>query len=228
MGGTGTPRNRTGASSLTITERVAGCLRVSGAPMTVDQIARTLRVRTAQVREAIRTDEMAFRRVEMSANRVGWTIAATAAVASRPVPGPPTVPAEGTDKRKVYDLLADGRPHSHLELNGPLGVIGHSRISDLRKQHGWTIQQWREGSTADGRKPLYWYQLDVDGSLNAEAESPHDSPSASALSVPSRPSPLSCDSAPSGAQAGAPVGSSFLSPLGDAGHAQQLSMEVQA
>lgn len=37
-----------------------------------------------------------------------------------------------THKQKVLRLLSDGEPHTHHELYA-LGVMGHSRVSDLRK-----------------------------------------------------------------------------------------------
>ena len=55
-----------------------------------------------------------------------------------------------THKQRVLQLLADNQPHSHLE-GYRLGVMLHSRVSDLRKD-GYTIKCWAE----DG---LYLYQL---------------------------------------------------------------------
>jgi hypothetical protein len=55
-----------------------------------------------------------------------------------------------THKRRVLELLADGVPHPHTE-GYRLGVMLHSRVSDLRKD-GHTIVSWRDGDT-------YMYQL---------------------------------------------------------------------
>lgn len=55
-----------------------------------------------------------------------------------------------THNERVLRLLSDGKPHSHHEIYA-LYVVGHSRISDLRKQ-GYLIQQWRDGDD-------YLYQL---------------------------------------------------------------------
>lgn len=55
-----------------------------------------------------------------------------------------------THNERVLQLLSDGKPHSHHELYA-LHVIGHSRISDLRKR-GHEITCWREGD-------LSFYQL---------------------------------------------------------------------
>lgn len=55
-----------------------------------------------------------------------------------------------TDTARLLEVLSDGEPHGHRELYR-LGMIVHSRVSDLRKQ-GHVIAAWREGDT-------YWYQL---------------------------------------------------------------------
>ncbi len=55
-----------------------------------------------------------------------------------------------THCERVLQLLSDCKPHSHHSIYG-LGVIGHSRISDLRKR-GHRIEQWRDGDN-------YFYQL---------------------------------------------------------------------
>lgn len=69
-----------------------------------------------------------------------------------------------THKERVLALLSDKQPHSHHELYA-LHVIGHSRISDLRKD-GYLIAQWRDGDD-------YLYQL-VGGSSEAPGVSPED------------------------------------------------------
>lgn len=68
-----------------------------------------------------------------------------------------------THNQRVLRLLSDGRPHLHHELYA-LGVIAHSRVSDLRRQ-GHNILMWREGDD-------YHYQLvsdpiaeDADGQM---------------------------------------------------------------
>ena len=55
-----------------------------------------------------------------------------------------------THNERVLALLSDGKPHTHHEIYG-LFVIGHSRISDLRKR-GHVIESWRDGDD-------YLYQL---------------------------------------------------------------------
>jgi hypothetical protein len=55
----------------------------------------------------------------------------------------------------VYQLLSDGKPHSHHE-GYALGVVLHSRISDLRRR-GIPIRHWRENGTS-------FYQLAGTGS----------------------------------------------------------------
>lgn len=74
---------------------------------------------------------------------------------------PPVSLRPGTDCWRLFEVLADGRPHDHTELYA-LGMIVHSRIADLRQQHGCTIDQHREsrGGAAGGRaKRVYVYQL---------------------------------------------------------------------
>jgi hypothetical protein len=51
---------------------------------------------------------------------------------------------------RLLAVLQDGQPHDHLSLYR-LGMIVHSRVSDLRKR-GHLISQWRDGDT-------YYYQL---------------------------------------------------------------------
>lgn len=79
-----------------------------------------------------------------------------------------------THKQKVLRLLSDHKPHSHHELYD-LHVIGHSRISDLRRD-GHKIDQWRE----DGH---YWYRLVA---LGEAPETPAGA-SPSASSIPASP-----------------------------------------
>ncbi len=55
-----------------------------------------------------------------------------------------------THCERVLELLSDCKPHSYREIYR-LHVIGHSRISDLRKR-GHRIDQWRDGDD-------YLYQL---------------------------------------------------------------------
>jgi hypothetical protein len=55
-----------------------------------------------------------------------------------------------TGCERVLQLLSDGLEHTHLELY-QLGVVAHSRISDLRKR-GHVIETWRDGD-------LYLYRL---------------------------------------------------------------------
>lgn len=76
-----------------------------------------------------------------------------------------------THNERVLELLRDGQPHSHHELYA-LGVIAHSRVSDLRRR-GYAIQQWRDGE-------LYLYRL-------SEGQ---DSPPVSRGGNPFHPTPL--------------------------------------
>jgi hypothetical protein len=57
-----------------------------------------------------------------------------------------------THNERVLELLSDGEPHGHME-GYRLGVMLHSRVSDLRKQ-GHVIECWREGDS-------YFYRLSL-------------------------------------------------------------------
>jgi len=65
-----------------------------------------------------------------------------------------------THNQRVLRLLEDGKPHSHREIYG-LHVVGHSRISDLRRQ-GYRISQWRDGGE-------YLYRLEPQEALFDDA-----------------------------------------------------------
>lgn len=55
---------------------------------------------------------------------------------------------------RLLAVLSDGRPRTHRELYR-LGMVVHSRISELRKR-GHEIAQWR---ATEGGEPVYVYQL---------------------------------------------------------------------
>lgn len=88
-----------------------------------------------------------------------------------------------TDCDRLLQVLSDGQPHSHRELYR-LGMIVHSRISDLRRK-GHNISQWRDGD-------LYWYELgavpEADSSLAAAGGPPgSDHADVSHPSAPTQP-----------------------------------------
>lgn len=60
-----------------------------------------------------------------------------------------------THNSLVLELVADGQPHSHHELY-ELHVVGHSRVSDLRKL-GYAIRTW-ESKDERGER-VYLYEL---------------------------------------------------------------------
>ena len=63
-----------------------------------------------------------------------------------------------THNARVLALLSDGKPHTHHELYA-LGVVAHSRVSDLRKRlrlQGRDIAHWR---ARDGGETVSVYQL---------------------------------------------------------------------
>lgn len=63
-----------------------------------------------------------------------------------------------TDCARLYEVLGDGKPHSHHELYR-LEMVVHSRISELRKR-GHRIETWREMTPVFGRrKTTCWYRL---------------------------------------------------------------------
>jgi hypothetical protein len=47
---------------------------------------------------------------------------------------------------QLLQVLSDGRPHDHRQLYA-LGMVVHSRISDLRRR-GIAIRHWRENGTS--------------------------------------------------------------------------------
>ena len=76
-----------------------------------------------------------------------------------------------THAELVLELLSDGEPHSHHE-GYRLGVMLHSRVSNLRKR-GYEIRCWRDGND-------YLYQLggrDKDSFASGEHQSPPDNQS---------------------------------------------------
>lgn len=85
-----------------------------------------------------------------------------------------------THNERVLGLLSDHQPHSHLELYS-LGVIAHSRVSDLRKR-GYAIEQWREGD-------LYLYRLS-EGDASSDVESSAQGLSVASVALAESVSPL--------------------------------------
>lgn len=138
-------------------------------------IARTVKARNQDVIDHVRALEAAGRvyQAEGPDGRVvyGLPAAATGRSGNRP-----------TDADRLLAVLADGRPHNHLELYG-LNMIVHSRVADLRKR-GHDVRSWRENHP-NGRR--YWYQL-VAGPLTAggvtEAGSATSPEAGSAISPP--------------------------------------------
>jgi hypothetical protein len=90
-----------------------------------------------------------------------------------------------THVERVYELLSDGKPHSHHE-GYALGVILHSRISDLRRR-GIQIRHWREngtsyyqlGSELTEREP---FSRELNGASRQIPTDRHDAPSRSVSS----------------------------------------------
>jgi hypothetical protein len=129
----------------TLADEIARYLAGTGRPQIAERIARSIGARTYNVRYALNNDP---RFVLCPAERQRPTT-------KRYAVQDPRRAGDGrgrgpTGNQKVLALLSDGRPHSHLELRD-LQVVGHSRISSLRKL-GHKIECSREGS-------LYWYQL---------------------------------------------------------------------
>ncbi len=112
-------------------------------PMTVTELALSLRVRRADVTDALAAGGFVRAETPAGASRraVHWTVAPTVGNASRRV-------LSGCDR--ILALLRDGRPHSHHELYR-LHCIAHSRVSELRRR-GHVIETWRDGDT-------YWYRM---------------------------------------------------------------------
>jgi hypothetical protein len=73
-----------------------------------------------------------------------------------------------TDCERLLEALSDGRPKSHRELYA-LGMIVHSRVSDLRKK-GHDIRAWRqrEWDASRGRENwTHYYRLITAATLEA-------------------------------------------------------------
>lgn len=84
-----------------------------------------------------------------------------------------------THNERVLRLLSDGKPHSHHE-GYALGVILHSRVSELRRR-GYAIRSWREGD-------LYLYQLTASPLGTADVCPPSSASAApSGIGDPERP-----------------------------------------
>lgn len=75
-----------------------------------------------------------------------------------------------THEERVLGLLADGEPHSHLEVYD-LHVVAHSRVASLRRK-GHRIDCWRDGDT-------YYYRL-----LGERDPSPNEEAACSPLAAP--------------------------------------------
>ena len=134
-----------------------------------------------------------------------------------------------THAEKVLALLSDGKPHTHHE-GYALGVILHSRVSDLRRA-GHTIDHWRE--TVNGETVSVYRLRGLD---ETEASDGTDGVPRPAGPVSSSPSELAGppsiatslspragalagtgDVAPSTAGTGRPGGGPASSPRGDNG-----------
>lgn len=63
-----------------------------------------------------------------------------------------------THCERVLELLGDGNAHTHLEIYA-LGVVCHSRISELRRR-GYVITTWHDSDPRTSER-LYWHQLDA-------------------------------------------------------------------
>lgn len=95
-------------------------------PLTADEIARTLRVRRADVTDMLAAGGFVRAETPSAGSRRAtyWTVQAGGAKASRRVP---------SHEERILAVLADGEPHSHRELYR-LGVMVHSRVAVLRKR----------------------------------------------------------------------------------------------
>jgi hypothetical protein len=61
-----------------------------------------------------------------------------------------------TQNARVLELLSDGRSHSHLELYA-LGVVAHSRVSELRRRFGFVVEVGQAQDAVSGT--VYVYRL---------------------------------------------------------------------
>jgi hypothetical protein len=143
---------------VTLADRIARALAIAGYAMSIEQIARTMRCRTADVRIAMRMDER-FRRVEDlsgSQPRYLYTLAGHQVGANEPPAGRGRAGramfAPGSQAGRILAVLADGSWHTTAEIHSRVGgCVLHSRISELRAR-GYTIEHKRTGPGAQGSR----------------------------------------------------------------------------
>lgn len=133
---------------------------------TVEAVALALRARAQSVREVLASPF--FECSEGRRRTKVYRLAAAPTATGRAGTG-------ATHKARVLRLLSDGRPHSHME-GYRLGVMLHSRVSDLRKD-GYRIECWRDGDD-------YLYRLV--GRLEEAASYPAPGEKAASSSSPGR------------------------------------------
>jgi hypothetical protein len=149
---------------MTLADRIAEWLRILDAPASCEQIARGLRTRTFEVRQALHSDPrfLASERAVGAATTLRYTLSPSerrdgpdgAAKAKRP-----------SQCDRVLALLSNRRWHNAMELYR-LGCVAHSRVADLRKR-GYVIESRRLG--LPGPDAIYEYRLVSGPSAKASA-----------------------------------------------------------
>lgn len=143
---------------MTLADRIERALRIAGYAMSIEQLARTMRCRTADVRLALRLDDR-FQRVEDvsgSQPRYLYTLAAHGVERSEPPARPGragrAIPTPGSQAARILAVLSDGYWHTNAEIHRKVGgCVLHSRIAELRKR-GYVIEHVTTGSGATGSR----------------------------------------------------------------------------
>lgn len=146
------------AAEVTVADRIARVLSIAGYAMSLEQIARTLRCRTADVRIALRADAR-FQRVEDASGarpRYLYTLTHSGSAPSEPPAGRGRagrgIPAPGSQASRILAVLSDHSWHTTAEIHRRVGgCVLHSRIAELRKR-GFVIEHETTGPGASGSR----------------------------------------------------------------------------
>jgi hypothetical protein len=137
---------------MTLADRIADWLALAGSG-TCEQIARGLRTRTSEIRQALREDPRFVSTLEREDIHPK--------VIYRLRPNYARDGQDGRDKtaqpsqsQRILSLLGDHRWHTHRELYA-LGCVAHSRLADLRKR-GYEIEKRHHVTNGE---TIYEYRL---------------------------------------------------------------------
>lgn len=113
---------------------------------TLDEIARAIHARSADVRAILRAGGFHFAPRDQHAAQSPFVYR----LASVPQDGRGRADKAPSQVQRILAVLRDGRPHRSNDLYR-LGTVAHSRIAELRGR-GYRIDCWRDGDT-------YYYRL---------------------------------------------------------------------